>query len=149
MTLPALGKPTPEQTAAIRSACRSDFMAKCSGVQPGGAEAFQCLQRNAAGLSPRCRTAVAAIGGGGGAAAAPAGAAGMPAAPSAASAVAPLTPRPFIMPARRLFIVRTCRADVIRLCSAGASGGRIIDCLAANAPSLSQPCYDAIARVSQ
>ena len=30
------GKPSAAQTAAIRAACRSDFTANCSGVQPGG-----------------------------------------------------------------------------------------------------------------
>ena len=55
-------KPTAKQTSAIRSACRSDFMSHCAGVQPGGAEALQCLQRNAAQLSKGCQSAVAAIG---------------------------------------------------------------------------------------
>ncbi len=61
-TAPA--KPTEAQTAAIRSACRSDFMSQCAGVQPGGADALQCLQHNAAKLSASCKSAVAAIGGG-------------------------------------------------------------------------------------
>ncbi len=56
--------PSDAQKAAIRAACRSDFMANCSGVQPGGAEAFQCLKSHAAGLSSACQSAVAAIGGG-------------------------------------------------------------------------------------
>ncbi|MBX9842175.1 MAG: hypothetical protein K2Z80_10255, partial [Xanthobacteraceae bacterium] len=43
--------------------------------QPGGPEAFACLQRNAAKLSPDCRTSLAAIAEG-----APAGAAAAPAA---------------------------------------------------------------------
>jgi hypothetical protein len=37
-------------------------MTNCAGVQPGGPEALACLQRNAAKLSPDCRTSVAAIG---------------------------------------------------------------------------------------
>jgi len=49
---------TAEQQSAIRSNCRSDFMAKCSGVTPGGKEALQCLQRNVGGLSAACKTAV-------------------------------------------------------------------------------------------
>lgn len=51
---------TPEQQAAIRGSCRSDFMSKCSGVTPGGKEALQCLQTNVAALSPACKTAVSA-----------------------------------------------------------------------------------------
>jgi hypothetical protein len=50
--------PTQAERDAIRAACRADFMANCSGVQPGGKEAFQCLVRNDAKLSPSCQTAV-------------------------------------------------------------------------------------------
>ena len=44
-------QPTPEQTGAIRASCRSDFMANCSGVTPGGKDALECLKRNLAKLS--------------------------------------------------------------------------------------------------
>jgi hypothetical protein len=50
----APGRPSPQQQATIRQSCQSDFMARCSGVQPGGAEALRCLQRNSAQLSPNC-----------------------------------------------------------------------------------------------
>jgi hypothetical protein len=50
--------PTQAERDAIRTACRADFMANCSGVQPGGKEAFACLVRNDAKLSPSCQTAV-------------------------------------------------------------------------------------------
>ena len=56
--------PTEQQKAAVRAACRSDFMSHCAGVQPGGAEALQCLKRNEVQLQAACRSAVAAIGGG-------------------------------------------------------------------------------------
>lgn len=138
--------PTAAQTAAIRSACRSDFMAHCSGVQPGGSAALQCLATNSAKLSPGCRTAVAAVGGAAGASATPSAA--TPAA--IAPAVAPLTPRPFIMPERRLFILRICRTHVATLCGGTPpGGGRFIDCLGAHAAQLSPACYDAVARVSR
>jgi hypothetical protein len=143
----APGKPTAQQTGAIRAACRSDFMSHCSGVQPGGAEALQCLQRNAASVSVRCRSAVAAIGIG-----APAGSPAAAAGASAAAtpAVAPLTPRPFIMLERRLFIMRICRADAESFCGGAVPDRRrMIDCLAANASSLSPPCYNAVASVSR
>ena len=39
-------------------------MAYCSQVRPTGSAALGCLQRNAASLSPSCRTAVSAAGGG-------------------------------------------------------------------------------------
>src|SRR5215211_144001 len=62
MNYPAASQqPSPEQTETIRQACRSDFISHCSGVQPGGREALQCLQRNAAQLSSGCGTAVSAV----------------------------------------------------------------------------------------
>jgi hypothetical protein len=57
-------RPTAQQQSAIRQSCQGDFMSKCSGVQPGGPEAFACLQRNASRLSPDCRTSLAAVAGG-------------------------------------------------------------------------------------
>src|SRR5208337_900176 len=53
-------QPTPEQISAIRASCRSDFMSRCSGVTPGGAEALACLRNHVAQLSPPCQTAVSA-----------------------------------------------------------------------------------------
>jgi hypothetical protein len=55
-------QPTPEQIAAIRQSCRSDFMSHCAGVQPGGRDALQCLKRNAGGVSAPCKTALDAVG---------------------------------------------------------------------------------------
>jgi hypothetical protein len=139
----APGKPTAAQTAAIRSACRSDFMANCSGVQPGGPAALQCLQGNATKLSQACRTAIAAVGG------APSGATPSPATAEAPTA-APLRPRGFIPLPNRLVVLRICRTDVVALCGGTPpGGGQIIDCLAANARSLSPDCYAAVARVSR
>jgi hypothetical protein len=77
-------QPAPEQTSAIRASCRSDFMANCSGVQPGGRDALECLQRNLAKLSPACKTAVSAI--------TPAPAAPPAAAPAAAAPAQPTAP---------------------------------------------------------
>jgi hypothetical protein len=51
-------EPTPEQQSAIRSNCRSDFMANCSGVPRGGKEAMQCLKDNVGKLSSGCQQAV-------------------------------------------------------------------------------------------
>jgi hypothetical protein len=135
----APAKPTAQQTAAIRAACRLDFMSHCSGVQPGGAEALQCLKRNDAQLSAACRSATAAIGGGGAGPAAPSGAA------VAAPAVAPIGPMPMLRPREALAIVQICGAEVRSLCAGvPLGGGRIISCLAANASSLSPSCYGAL-----
>jgi Cysteine rich repeat len=72
--------------SALRSACRSDYMSHCSKVNPKGPRALSCLQRNAASLSPKCRAAVAAVGG------RPAGAALPPGAGPAGAQPAPLAP---------------------------------------------------------
>ncbi len=54
-------QPSQDQIAAIRASCRSDFMANCSGVTPGGKDALECLKRNLGKLSGSCQTAVSAI----------------------------------------------------------------------------------------
>jgi hypothetical protein len=77
----AAAQPSQAQRDAIRAACRSDFIANCSSVQPDGKEAFECLLRNDAKLSASCRTAVNA-------------AAPKPAQPAAAAAPSPATAVP-------------------------------------------------------
>jgi hypothetical protein len=57
----AAQQPTQAQRDAVRAACRSDFMANCASVQPGGKEALECLLRNEPKLSAPCRSAVNAI----------------------------------------------------------------------------------------
>ncbi|HEY3677206.1 MAG TPA: hypothetical protein VGL45_00700 [Bradyrhizobium sp.] len=142
-TAPAMArKPTSAQTAAVRSACRSDFIANCSSVQPGGPAALKCLMQNEARLSGRCKQAVAAIGG----SAAPAGApADTAAAPAAAPAVAPLVLRP-MRPREVIFVLRSaCGGDVRALCGdVPAGGGRILQCLAERAASLSPACANVL-----
>jgi hypothetical protein len=44
---------TEEQRAAVRSACRADFTANCSGVEPGTKAALMCLVSNETKLSRR------------------------------------------------------------------------------------------------
>ena len=53
--------PTDAQREAIRSACRSDYIAHCSSVPPGGLESLQCLQKNMSSLSGSCKSAVNAV----------------------------------------------------------------------------------------
>src|ERR1700726_1460219 len=53
--------PTDAQRAAIKSQCRSDYIAHCSSVPPGGMASLQCLQKNMASLSSGCQTAVRAV----------------------------------------------------------------------------------------
>ena len=46
LTFSAQAQVTSAQQSAIKASCRSDFMAKCSGVTPGGKDALACLQKN-------------------------------------------------------------------------------------------------------
>jgi hypothetical protein len=79
-------QPAKGQQSALGSACTSDFMTHCAKVDPNGPGALPCLQKNAASLSAKCRTALSAAGGG----SAPAGAqAAVPPAPAPAPASAP------------------------------------------------------------
>src|ERR1700744_1195461 len=62
ITTPSFAQgPSEAQKAAVRSACRSDYMAHCSSVQPGGEAALQCLANNTSSLSSSCQSAVRAI----------------------------------------------------------------------------------------
>jgi hypothetical protein len=133
--------PTSQQRNAIRAACRSDFISHCSGVQPGGTKAMQCLQRNAAQLSAPCKTAVAAIAG-----AATASPSAAPSESASPPPVAPLAPMPALRPREAVALLRICREDMQSLCAGIPSGGgRIISCLAEKASSLSPGCYGALA----
>jgi hypothetical protein len=51
-------QPTGAQREAIKTDCRSDFIKHCSGVEPGGMPALQCLEKNMASLSETCQAAV-------------------------------------------------------------------------------------------
>jgi hypothetical protein len=132
----ASARPTAQQQAAIRQSCQGDFMSKCSGVQPGGADALRCLQRNSAQLSPNCRSAVAAIGGAGTAAAT------APAAAAAAPATMPT-------PEQQAAIKRTCQRDFMMNCRGVQPGGpEAFACLQRNAAKLSPDCRTSLAAVA-
>jgi Cysteine rich repeat len=134
----AAKKPSSAQVAAIRSACRSDYQKVCAGVPTGGAPALQCLEKNKSKVSPACEQAVNAASGGGAAATAATGSPG--AAPAAAPAPV-LVLRP-MRPREELFVLRSaCGGDVRALCGGIApGGGRIVQCLATQAASLSPAC---------
>ena len=145
----AAKKPTDAQIAAIRSACRSDYPKVCAGVPTGGAPALQCLDKNKANVSSGCQQALNAAGGG----AAPA-AGGSAGAPAAGSAAAPAAAAPAVIvlrpmrPREELFVLRSaCGGDVRSLCGGVApGGGRIVQCLATNAGSLSPECKDVLSQ---
>jgi hypothetical protein len=147
----APAQPNAAQQNAIKQNCRNDFMAHCSGVQPGGAAALNCLKTNAARLAPACRSAVAAIGG------APAAAKPAAVAATPPAAAAPVAPPPATMPAPKLnspmearIIREFCFTDFRVLCRGVKLGqGRALQCLASNAPALSPGCKAAMAQASR
>jgi len=138
-------KPGSAQVAAIRSACRSDYQKVCAGVPTGGAPALQCLEKNKSKVSPACEQAVNAANGGNAAPAAGGAAAtaatGSPGAAPAAAPAPVLVLRP-MRPREELFVLRSaCGGDVRALCGGIApGGGRIVQCLATQAASLSPAC---------
>jgi len=144
-------KPSDAQVAAIRSACRADYQKVCAGVPTGGAPALQCLEKNKAKVSAPCQQAVNAASGGatapaaGGAPAAAATATPATAPPAAAPTVLVLRP---MRPREELFVLRSaCGGDVRSLCGGVApGGGRIIQCLATQAASISPACKQVLAQ---
>jgi hypothetical protein len=137
-------KPSNGNIAAIRSACRSDYMRVCAGVPTGGAPALQCLEKNKSRVSPACQKAVAAVSDN--AVPPAAGGAAVPAteattSPAGAPAAAVLVLRP-MRPREELFVLRSaCGLDARALCAGVApGGGRLMQCLAARSASLSPDC---------
>src|SRR6185437_1772825 len=95
----------------------------------GGAPSLQCLQKNAARLSPSCKSAVEAVGG----AAAPAATMAAPAQPTQAQQNA---------------IKSACQHDYRAHCASVPPGGAAaLQCLQKNAASLSASCRNAVAAV--
>ena len=146
----AAKKPTDAQIAAIRSACRSDYPKVCAGVPTGGAPALQCLDKNKSKVSSGCQQALNAAGGG----AAPRR---RELRPAALRRVRPRHLRPQLpavivlrpmRPREELFVLRSaCGGDVRSLCGGVApGGGRIVQCLATNAGSLSPACKDVLSQ---
>ncbi|WP_440636688.1 cysteine rich repeat-containing protein [Bradyrhizobium sp. PUT101] len=166
--------PTDAQKSAIRSACRSDFMAHCSSVTPGGVEAYQCLKKNVSSLSSGCQSAVRAVE----PAAAPKTEAApaapeteaapkvepTPAAPKAAApGVPPAEPAkpasiaaaPKAAPAKQpssaqvSAIKSACRSDYPKVCASVPPGGAAaLDCLEKNKARVSPSCQSAVSAAS-
>ncbi|MDL2401851.1 hypothetical protein [Rhizobium mayense] len=130
-------QPTQAQRNAVKSACRSDFMAQCSGVTPGGTEALTCLRQHNSTLSPSCQQAVAALGGSASAPAAGGGAAAATAAPAMRTTMPSFTPREELMIMRQ-----SCGPDFRAFCrSVPLGGGRGIACLRDNLQRVSPSCH--------
>jgi hypothetical protein len=166
-------QPTPEQISAIRASCRSDFMAQCAGVKPGGKEALECLKRNAGSVSASCKAALDAVGPRPAENAAPAPAEAKPAPAAGAPPPAPAAdepppadaappPGPAAAPAAatgegkkpsspQVAAVRAaCRSDFRVHCPGVKPGGSAaLRCLQVNAAALSPHCRKAVMAVGE
>jgi hypothetical protein len=147
-------KPSPKQLSAVRSACRSDFVAHCAGVQPGGRDALLCLERNTAEISQSCQSALAPIvaGAAAGPGTASPGTASPDTTPASATAPPAATDRLVVprLPLRaEIMLLRVCAVDHRLHCDdVPPGGGRIIACLARKASKLMPECRAALAAAS-
>jgi hypothetical protein len=158
---PALSQaPSQAQRDAIKSQCRSDYMAHCASVPPGGEASLQCLQKNMASLAPGCQGAVKAVEAPAApkAESAPAAETAKPAAEtvapksSAPAAAAPATAAPKAAAAKQptsaqVSAVRSaCRSDYPKVCAGVPTGGApALQCLEKNKAKLSAGCEKAVA----
>ena len=153
-TAPALAQaPSQAQRDAIKSQCRSDYMAHCSSVPPGGEASLQCLQKNMASLSSGCQGAVRAVEAP--AAAKPAETAAPKAAAPAAAATAAPTAAAAAAPAgqpssAQISAIRSaCRSDYPKVCAGVPTGGApALQCLEKNKAQLSAGCEKAVSAAS-
>jgi hypothetical protein len=149
--------PTQAQRDAIKSECRSDYVAHCSSIPPGGEASLQCLQKNMSSLAPGCQSAVKAV--------------EAPAAPKAESApaekktetapaaetAAPKTSTPAAAAPKaaaakqptsaQISAIRSaCRSDYPKVCAGVPTGGApALQCLEKNKAKLSAGCEKAVA----
>ena len=164
--------PTETQREAIKSECRSDYIAHCSSIPPGGAASLECLQKNMANLSAGCAGAVRAVEAPAETKAeprgetkaepkeetkvepkeepkpAPATTTARPAAgPAPKAASAPAKQRP--TSAQISAIRSACRSDYPKVCAGVPTGGApALQCLEKNEARLSASCRKAVAAVS-
>ena len=157
---PALAQaPSQAQRDAIKSQCRSDYIAHCSSVPPGGEASLQCLQKNMSGLSSNCQSAVRAVEAPAAAPAKPAEtAAPKAAAPAAAAAAPPKSAEPKAAAAApagqpssaQISAIRSaCRSDYPKVCAGVPTGGApALQCLEKNKAKLSAGCEKAVSAAS-
>jgi hypothetical protein len=158
--------PSQAQRDAIKSQCRSDYIAHCSSVPPGGEASLQCLQKNMSSLSSSCQGAVRAVEAPAAApakaaetaapkAAAPATATAAPAAATTApaksaepkAAAAPAAGQP--TSAQISAIRSACRSDYPKVCAGVPTGGApALQCLEKNKTKLSAGCEKAVSAAS-
>lgn len=160
---PSFAQPTEAQKEAVKSACRSDFMAHCSSVTPGGEAALQCLAKNMSSLSSGCASAVKAIETSAAPKSEPAKSEPAPAAaaPAAAPKTETTTAKPAAEPktaapaaakkptdAQAAAIRSACRGDYPKVCAGVPTGGApALECLEKNKARVSAGCGKALAAV--
>ncbi|WP_454633489.1 cysteine rich repeat-containing protein [Bradyrhizobium cenepequi] len=153
--------PTDAQRAAIKSQCRSDYMAHCSSIPPGGEASLQCLQKNMSSLSDGCASAVRAAEAPTApkAETAPKPEAAPAAAPAAAQTEAPPAATTAAKPKAagtqakpqpsegQVSAIRSaCRSDYQKFCPGVPTGGaRALQCLEKSKARLSPACGEAVA----
>jgi uncharacterized protein (DUF2147 family) len=151
--------PSQAQRDAIKSQCRSDYMAHCSSIPPGGEASLQCLQKNMSSLSSSCQSAVRAVEAPAAAPAKPAEAAAPKAAAPAAATAAPAKsaePKAAAAPAAgqptsaQISAIRSaCRSDYPKVCAGVPTGGApALQCLEKNKAKLSAGCEKAVSAAS-
>jgi pyruvate/2-oxoglutarate dehydrogenase complex dihydrolipoamide acyltransferase (E2) component len=156
--------PSAAQRDAIKSNCRSDYIAHCSSIPPGGAASLECLQKNMSSLSASCASAVRAVEA---PAAAPKAAEEpkaepktetktetkaepAPAAKEAKPAAEPKAASTAKKPSQAQIsaIKSNCRSDYPKVCAGVPPGGEAaLDCLEKNKAKVSAACAKAVAAV--
>lgn len=152
--------PSEAQREAIKSQCRSDYMAHCSSIPPGGEASLQCLQKNMASLAPGCQSAVKAVEAPAAPKAESAPATSKPAAEAAKPAAEPKSSEskssesaaPKASAAKQptsaqISAIRSaCRSDYPKVCAGVPTGGApALQCLEKNKAKLSASCEKAVA----
>jgi hypothetical protein len=152
--------PSEAQKQAVRSACRSDYMAHCSSVQPGGEAALQCLAKNMSSLSAGCQSAVRAVEASVAPKSEPAEAApaatpktetttAKPAAEQGEAKPVTVTAAKKPTDAQVSAIRSACRGDYQKVCAGVPTGGApALQCLEKNKSRVSAACQTAVAAVS-
>jgi hypothetical protein len=154
--------PSEAQREAIKSNCRSDYIAHCSSIPPGGEASLECLQKNMASLSGACAGAVKAVSAPAETKAEPAAApakeepketkaAPAPAAEPAAKSAPAATTKSAATSAKPTSaqvsaIKANCRSDYPKVCAGVPTGGAAaLQCLEKNKAKLSSACEKAVA----
>lgn len=144
--------PSQAQRDAIKTQCRSDYIAHCSSVPPGGEASLECLQKNMSSLSASCAGAVRAVGSP--AAAAPKAADPAPAAKPRTDSTPPASKPGAAAPkaaatqpsSTQISAIRSaCSSDYPKVCKGVPTGGApALQCLQTNKEKLSPACQTAV-----